>query len=129
MQDDDNAQAGGVVYFSELKYDQENGSIDFVIVNGTDETITLGGVLLIEKKTIDGLWVDLQPLDWNHEMVINGPIMRIYTIEPGEIMEGDLSISAIYGELGDGDYRVTMQISSETVQETISGSFTVAPKK
>ena len=124
--EDDAAQAGKV-YFSEIKYDPENGSVIFVMVNGTDETVTVGGVLLMEKKTIDGLWADLQPLEWNYDMVINGPIFRIYTIEPGESIEGDLNISTIYGELSDGDYRITLQISSETRQKTISGAFTVAP--
>jgi len=126
--EDDEAQTGRV-HFSDIKYDPENGSIIFTIVNGTDETVTVGGVLLMEKKTIDGLWADLQPLEWNRDMVINGPILRIYIIEPGKTLDGDLNIGVIYGELSDGDYRATLQISSETRQETISGSFTVAPKK
>ena len=130
--DENSGESGagsGTVYFSELKYNSETGTLHYVIVNDTDETVTFGGDILLEKRAIDGLWVDVMPLQWNEGEVINGPMIGIYQNGPGESMEGDLVVSATFGELSDGDYRISMQIGTERGAETILGGFTVAPMK
>ena len=117
------------VYFEQLKYDPESGSLMYTIVNDTGEAVTLGGDILLRKRTIDGLWVDMQPLQWNGGGVINGPIIRIYQIGPGESFQDDLDVAGTFGELRDGEYRISMQIGTERGQMTISGGFTVSPMK
>ena len=114
------------VYFEQLKYDPESGSLMYTIVNDTGEAVTLGGDILLRKRTIDGLWVDMQPLQWNGDG-IRFLVTELVEIGAGESHEGSLDLKNIYGTLLEGEYGISIQIGTSHGSETILGGFRVAP--
>lgn len=116
-----------LVYFSELKYDPETGSIHYVIVNDSSETVTVGGDIRLRKKQIDGLWADVMPLTWNDGEGIDRVVTALKQIQPSGRFEDDFDAVNTFGELSEGEYGIFIDISTSEASETISGGFTVAP--
>ena len=123
--EDDEAQTGRV-HFSDIKYDPESGSLMYTIVNDTGEAVTLGGDILLRKRTIDGLWVDMQPLQRNGDG-IRFLVTELVEIGAGESHEGSLDLKNIYGTLLEGEYGISVQVGTSHGSETILGGFRVAP--
>ncbi len=121
----EDAETSGAVYFAQLKYDPETGSLIYTVVNGTDERITFGGDIILKKRTIDGLWVEMQPLQWNREESIRFPVTRLVQIDAGEAREGSIDLENTFGKLTEGEYEVIIQIGTSQGSETISGGFRV----
>ena len=124
---EESADRTGLVFFSELNYDQETGLIHYVIVNDSDETVTVGGDIRLRKKQIDGLWVDVMPLSWNGGEGADRVLTELRQIRPGGRLEDDFDLKNVFGELSDGKYGIFIDISTKQGSEAISGGFSVAP--
>ena len=126
-EDPEETEISGAVYFSQLKYDPETGSLMYTIANDTNEAVIFGGEIVLKKKTIDGLWTEMQPLRRNGEEGIRFLVTKIVQISAGENGEGSVDLENTFGKLMEGEYRIFIQIGTSHGSETILGGFRVAP--
>ncbi len=125
---DEDETGSGRVYFDTVKYDPDSGMLYYVIINDSDETVTVGGDVILKKKTIDGLWADVMPLTWNGGSGVDRVITALRDIAPGGVFEEEIDIQGIFGELKEGEYRIVIQIGTTEGSEAITGGFALYPR-